>query len=50
MLFLGQNLIISDMYNEDVKLIITRKNLSFKEHFTCQIREFLEQNTNISQF
>jgi hypothetical protein len=36
---MGEILIISDMYNEDVRLIITRKKLSFKKHFTCQIQE-----------
>jgi hypothetical protein len=47
---LGQILIILDMYNKDVKLIIIRKNLSFKKHFTCQILEFKKKKANISQF
>ncbi len=35
-------LIISNMYNKDMRLIITRKELSFKKCFTCQSQEFLE--------
>jgi hypothetical protein len=41
-LYGGQILIISDMYSKYVKLIRTRKKLSFKKHFTCQIQEFVE--------
>jgi hypothetical protein len=40
-IFLGQILIISDMYNKDVRFIIRRKNLWFKKHFTHPIQEFL---------
>ncbi len=42
MYFWGQILTILDMYNKDVRLIITRKFLSFKQHFTCQIQKKLK--------